>query len=181
MSQTYTFDQRVLIPQLKGIIQKYSAGRPSLVFCNSRVICQKAGAALKDAFGSSLVRDPALQKHLASAASSIGDASLSAMVRCGVAYHDASLDAADRQRIEALFREGALPVVAATCGLAQGVNLPARLVVVMNTAKYVPGAGVHAPPPRRHPPRARTHSPRLYPPYTPATPQAATRSTRASR
>ena len=42
---------------------------------------------------------------------------------------------------QALFAEGALPVLCATTGLAQGVNLPARLVVLMNTAKYSSAAG----------------------------------------
>jgi hypothetical protein len=40
---------------------------------------------------------------------------------------------ADRAAIEALFREGCLPVLCTTSTLAMGVNLPAHLVVVKST------------------------------------------------
>ena len=57
---------------------------------------------------------------------------------CGVGFHTAGLEAADRTAVEQLFAEGALAVLCSTGGLAQGVNLPAHLVVLMNTAKYAP-------------------------------------------
>ena len=132
MQATYSFD-KALIYKLSFVIRDHSAGRPTLVFCNSRKVCQQAAAQI--ATTGHLVHTPAHRDHLMRAASQLNNAGVAAMVRVGVAFHDASLEQGDRHTIEALFAEGALPVIACTTGLAQGVNLPARLVVVMNTMK----------------------------------------------
>lgn len=38
--------------------------------------------------------------------------------------------------METIFAAGELPILCSTSGLAQGVNLPAHLVVLCNTCKY---------------------------------------------
>ena len=133
MHQLYSFD-KALIAKLPYVVREHAAGRPALVFCQSRNACKQAAQGLST--GPPLVHSQPHHDHLGRAASRLHDKGVATMVRLGCAYHDASLELNDRQVIEGLFLEGALPVLACTSGLAQGVNLPARLVVVMNTAKY---------------------------------------------
>ncbi|KAK7086949.1 ATP-dependent DNA helicase MER3 [Halocaridina rubra] len=59
---------------------------------------------------------------------------------CGVAYHHAGLESADRRKVEELFIAGELQVLVATSTLAMGVNLPAHLVVIKSTSQYVNGS-----------------------------------------
>ena len=137
MGKVFTFD-KALIGRLFQVVREYAASRPALVFCNSRKTCQQAAAAVAQLAASSgaFLSSDAHRSHLAQAAQRLADKPLAAMVRSGVAYHDASLDAADRRALEGLFASGALLVLCCTSGLAVGINLPARLVVVLNTAKY---------------------------------------------
>eukprot|EP00900_Chrysochromulina_parva_P024602 jgi/Chrpa1/6776/Chrysochromulina_OHIO_Genome00019675-RA len=138
MHALYTFD-KALIANLPAVVREHAAGRPTLVFCQSRNACKQAATGLST--GPPLVHSQPHHAHLAQAAARVRDQGLAALVRVGCAYHDSSLEIDDRRLLEALFAEGALPVLACTSGLAQGVNLPARLVVVMNTAKYSKALG----------------------------------------
>lgn len=165
MAATYSFD-KLLIGHVQQVVREHAGGRPALVFCNSRKTCQQTAAHLASGGGGfgggpALVHTAAHREHLIRAASRLADKGLASMVRSGVGFHDASLELEDRRTIEGLFLEGALPVLACTTGLAQGVNLPAR----------ERGQHAHAdrPPP---PPCASPHRPR---------PTAALHSARAAR
>ena len=57
----------------------------------------------------------------------------------GVAFHHSGLAPRDRRVVEEAFLSGALPVLCSTSGLAQGVNLPAHLVVICNSSQYASG------------------------------------------
>lgn len=140
VGQTFTFD-KALAERLYSVVRENSAGRPALVFCNSRKVCQLAAGQVTAHAGAALLQNAAHRDHLIHVAAQLGDKALAAMVRVGVGYHDASLEVSDKRAVESLFAEGALLVLCATTGLAQGVNLPARLVVLMNTAKYSSVAG----------------------------------------
>jgi hypothetical protein len=85
------------------------------------------------------VRSAAAASALASAAASAESPRLAACLPAGVAFHSAALSSSDRSLVESLFREGALLVLCTTSTLAQGVNLPARLVVVKGTRQYDKG------------------------------------------
>ena len=74
-------------------------------------------------------------------AKALGDDSLRQAVLDGVAFHHAGLSKADRDRIEAWFREGKISVLFSTSTLAWGVNLPARCVIVRDTKYHDPLEG----------------------------------------
>ena len=94
-----------------------------------------------DARGALLQGDTARRDHLIRASQHINDGQLAKLVQTGCACHHGGLSVSDKRAIEMLFAEGALSVLCCTTGLAQGVNLPARLVVIMNTAMYSQAAG----------------------------------------
>jgi DNA polymerase theta len=58
------------------------------------------------------------------------DPVLGAMVKEGVAYHNAGLTTQERELVEGGYRSGVLCVLTATSTLAAGVNLPARRVIL---------------------------------------------------
>lgn len=57
----------------------------------------------------------------------------------GVGSHHAGMAVENRILIEDIFRAGHLPVLATTSTLAMGVNLPAHLVIIKSTERYVQG------------------------------------------
>ncbi|KAA8497509.1 DExH-box ATP-dependent RNA helicase DExH17 [Porphyridium purpureum] len=157
--------------RLLDVIQRYSEGKPVLVFCSSRKGTQKAAEALmcrletgtrsllffpiclcwleRVEFGQSLkatthnvilsstgIRNRLLLQEEATA---FDDATLRQIVPHGVAFHNADLALDDRMRVESLFRRSLLRVICTTTTLAQGVNLPARLVIVKGTKLYEQG------------------------------------------
>lgn len=59
-----------------------------------------------------------------------------ALLVAGVGVHHAAMAPEDRLRVEQLFMAQDLAVLCATSTLAQGVNLPARLVIIKGTRRY---------------------------------------------
>lgn len=130
------FDENMLLPALPGVLREHSGGRPALVFCASRKLTARVADDLAKARAYSPTDDA-----VAVASSGEVSARLAALLRAGVAYHEANMPASDRRAVEQLFARGGLRVLCATSGLALGVNLPAHLVVILGTSRYS-GAGV---------------------------------------
>ena len=70
---------------------------------------------------------------------------LSESLRGGVAFHHAGLTGRQRGIVEDAFRAGDLACIVATPTLAQGVNLPARTVVVRDYRRWSAAAGMSMP------------------------------------
>ncbi|MEM1776327.1 MAG: helix-hairpin-helix domain-containing protein, partial [Nitrososphaerota archaeon] len=66
---------------------------------------------------------------------------LAKLIENGVAFHHAGLSYHQRKIVEEAFRSRFLKTVVATPTLAAGVNLPARLVLITEVKRYIPGYG----------------------------------------
>lgn len=66
---------------------------------------------------------------------------LAKLVEAGAAFHHAGLSSHHRRIIEEAFRNRFLKAVVATPTLAAGVNLPARMVLITEVRRYIPGYG----------------------------------------
>ncbi|MCS7125933.1 MAG: DEAD/DEAH box helicase [Aigarchaeota archaeon] len=66
---------------------------------------------------------------------------LAKLVEVGVAFHHAGLSYHHRRIVEEAFRSRILKTVVSTPTLAAGVNLPARLVLITEVKRYIPGYG----------------------------------------
>ncbi|MDC0212296.1 DEAD/DEAH box helicase [Euryarchaeota archaeon] len=76
--------------------------------------------------------------------SSVGK-SLSNSIKGGVAFHHAGLTSKQRSIVEDAFKEGSLNCIVATPTLAQGVNLPARRVVIRDYRRWNTAASASMP------------------------------------
>ncbi|KAL4457640.1 hypothetical protein ABPG75_012505 [Micractinium tetrahymenae] len=152
----FLFERR-LNDHIFQVIADHSSGKPTLVFCSSRRGTTEAAASLAKTAGgaaaatggaaarggrgwrspSAYVRDAAQLQRLQQAAAGLRDKDLGKCVEQGVGYHHAALEPSDRAAMEALFTAQDLPVLCTTSTLAMGVNLPARLVVLKGTRRYV--------------------------------------------
>ncbi len=68
-------------------------------------------------------------------------------VKGGIAFHHAGLTTGQRNKIEQMFKDGDLYCIVATPTLAQGVNLPARRVVIRDVKRWNTAAGRNMPMP----------------------------------
>jgi len=144
--------------QLQAVLSDtISKGGQLLVFVSSRSSAQKEARELskycrrlllEDTHG--LVPEAAERwEEIANRVSRAGESNLgktlSSALRGGVAFHHAGLTGRQRGIIEDAFRQGDLVGIVATPTLAQGVNLPARTVVIRDYRRWSAAAGMSMP------------------------------------
>ncbi|XP_064072745.1 probable ATP-dependent DNA helicase HFM1 [Vanessa tameamea] len=128
----------VLNYKLWPIIQKYHAGKPTLIFCNTRKSVVLTAETLAKEITVSFSSEQKMK--LTALASTIKTKKIQSLILCGVGCHHAGLLFEERMNIEHAFRNRDLPILITTTTLAMGVNLPAHLVIIKNTQQYVNGA-----------------------------------------
>eukprot|EP00177_Eucheuma_denticulatum_P003147 GFKZ01005672.1.p1 GENE.GFKZ01005672.1~~GFKZ01005672.1.p1 ORF type:complete len:1051 (-),score=120.75 GFKZ01005672.1:1465-4617(-) len=140
------YDSRIL-----SIILKLGNGKPTLVFCTSRRQTAVSAMALVENLtrckettsGGANPLTRALsseqRRKLNSSASSCRDKFLARLLASGVAIHNAEMNPHSRRLVESLFRASLILCLFSTSTLAQGVNLPARLVIIAGTSVYHDG------------------------------------------
>ncbi|CAB4066034.1 EGD2 [Lepeophtheirus salmonis] len=72
-------------------------------------------------------------------AKNVTDTKLKDLLQRGIGYHHAGLELQDRRVIEQMFLQGDLSILVCTTTLAQGVNLPAHLVIIKGTSQLAGG------------------------------------------
>lgn len=117
-----------LTPKIFAIIKQYANGKPTLIFCCTRKSCEKTATQLS-----------ADIPNLHGVNANIHDKALQALVLKGIGFHTAGLSSEDRETIEELFIRGEISILCATSTLAQGINLPAGLVIIKGTKHYSDG------------------------------------------
>ncbi|KAI7865296.1 Sec63 Brl domain-containing protein [Spinellus fusiger] len=131
----FLFDKR-LDWKLLDLIQKYSTGKPTLIFCSTRKSAQSSCDTLVK-----MIENKRIQtfgsKDVDTA--NIKDKALAVFVKKGIGFHHAGLHINDRHCIEQLFTKKQIQVLATTSTLAVGVNLPAHLVIIKSTKGYQNG------------------------------------------
>ena len=114
--------------RIASVISKHWDEKPVLVFCCTRKSCEKTAARLISDF-------PRLRNNQLNL-DAIRDKQLATCLRGGVGFHTAGLCPSDRALVEQLFIKGIIRIICTTSTLAQGINLPAHLVVIKGTKHY---------------------------------------------
>ncbi|BFZ04370.1 hypothetical protein BsWGS_07409 [Bradybaena similaris] len=134
-SSDFRFDM-YLSYRLRAIIETYSHGKPTLVFCSSRKSVIQTAEVLVKSVGVRTFLPRSGAEVVQRAANTVHESKLGDLMMSGVGMHHAGMDTRDRQLVEELFRTSQLPVLISTSTLAMGVNLPAHLVVIKSTHFY---------------------------------------------
>ncbi|KAI0390225.1 hypothetical protein F5Y17DRAFT_472096 [Xylariaceae sp. FL0594] len=126
--------EKMLDGKLNLLLAKHSQRKPIMVFCITRKSCERTAQMLAEwwtacrtdsrAWPAPTNRIPVISQELQE------------IVRYGVAFHHAGLDAQDRASVEANFLNGQLHVICCTSTLAVGVNLPCHTVVLKGTSHF---------------------------------------------
>lgn len=129
----FIFD-KFLDQKLPGLISRHARQKPILVFCFTRKSCESTAAMLAEYAsgrpdGDKLWPVPSQRVPVISR-------ELQEIVRFGVAFHHAGLEAQDRSMIERNFLSGQLGVICCTSTLAVGINLPCHTVVLKGTVGF---------------------------------------------
>ncbi|KER30250.1 hypothetical protein T265_13216, partial [Opisthorchis viverrini] len=132
----FQFDS-VLNYKLASVIATYSENKPVLIFCTTR---RGTVQVARDLTKNNHFKTGTMFDEMRSSfAAKIKDSQLQDVLKNGVGYHHAGLDADDRRVVEQAFISGCLPILASTSTLSMGMNLPAHLVIIKNTEQLING------------------------------------------
>ncbi|KAI1452246.1 P-loop containing nucleoside triphosphate hydrolase protein [Annulohypoxylon moriforme] len=129
----FTFD-KLLDQKLTTLLAKHSEKKPIMIFCFTRKSCEITARKLAEWWSNCSTDDkawPAPTRRVP-----VINRELQEIVRYGVAFHHAGLDASDRSAVAQNFLDGQVHVICCTSTLAVGVNLPCHTVVLKGTTGY---------------------------------------------
>ncbi|KAI1141226.1 P-loop containing nucleoside triphosphate hydrolase protein [Hypoxylon sp. FL0543] len=129
----FIFDKS-LDDKLASLLAKHSQKKPIMIFCFTRKSCESTATKLAEWWSSCETEHrawPAPTRRIP-----VISRELQEIVRYGVAFHHAGLDAQDRSAVAQNFLDGQIHVICCTSTLAVGVNLPCHTVVLKGTTGY---------------------------------------------
>ncbi|KAI1100078.1 P-loop containing nucleoside triphosphate hydrolase protein [Jackrogersella minutella] len=129
----FTFDKS-LDRKLPTLLAKHSEKKPTMIFCFTRKSCESTARNLAEWWSARGTEDrawPAPTRRVP-----VTNRELQEIVRHGVAFHHAGLDASDRSAVAQNFLDGQIHVICCTSTLAIGVNFPCHTVVLKGTTGY---------------------------------------------
>ncbi|XP_059613814.1 probable ATP-dependent DNA helicase HFM1 isoform X2 [Phlebotomus argentipes] len=113
---------------LPGIVTRHWQGRPTIVFCSTRMGAEGTAKYLVRNFCIELNENE--RRLLDNVAAKVENGELRECLRKGVAFHHGGLVLGDRLIVEDVYRRESVPILVCTQTLAMGVNFPAHLVIV---------------------------------------------------
>ena len=140
-SNEYMFE-KYLDYRVAELIERYSEGKPVLVFCQTQKGTINAAKQLVTDYNMNKIPIMAIHNStqermkLDALSNKISNKQLSQFVKYGIGFHNAGLSLSDRQLVEENFKTNLIKIICTTSTLAQGVNLPARLVIIKSTNCY---------------------------------------------
>ena len=125
--------------KVADVINKYSNGKQTLIFCSSKKSTESLALILSQRLKWSHSYS-STQPSNTQLINTISDANLRNLVNKGFAYHHAGLPPDDRCAVETLYLNGYIMFLCSTSTLAHGVNLPAHLVIIKGTNSWRGGS-----------------------------------------
>ena len=125
------------------LIMRYYDGKPTLLFCGTRKdTINTSQQILKDIQEKKnpFILNQEQKSKLLIASRTISNQPLKELIIHGIGFYHAGLSYADRNSIQELYISNLLYVICTTSSLAQGVNLPAHLVIIQGTEMYKSGS-----------------------------------------
>ena len=119
--------------KLANIINQYSDRKPTLVFCQTQ---KGTVEAAKQLAIDCIYDDNDRIINGKKLSDTVDNKVLGNLLDKGIGFHNSSLNLQDRQKVEEYFKSNLIKVICTTSTLAQGVNLPARLVIIKSTYCY---------------------------------------------
>lgn len=129
--------------KLQDVINTYSDSKPTIIFCSSRKGACSTASFLANSVQDKYIIDHEHKRRLNILSSRIkGDKVLSECILKGIAYHHAGMEYTNRSLIEQSFATGkGIIILFSTSTLAQGINLPAHLIIIKSTSQWRSGLG----------------------------------------
>lgn len=139
----FAFD-KVLDSKVSDVLFRHNPQfKATLLFSHTRGGCTStAEAILRSPSGPKLITSMKHRQQLASIASQISEKKVGELLRQGIGVHHAGLLPDTLRIVAEAFKSGRLLMVCATSTLAQGVNLPAYMVIIKNTQHWQGAAGL---------------------------------------
>ncbi|KAJ6248897.1 intein-containing atp-dependent DNA helicase hfm1-related precursor [Anaeramoeba flamelloides] len=130
----YLFDMN-LNYEIPNIIRNIAINKGTLIFCSTRSSCYRCANYLsKDESLFFILQNE--RQELILQSTLIENPKLKKVIKKGIAFFHSGLSLNDRQIIEKLFKKMILTIIVSTSSLAQGVNLPVKLVIIKGTKLY---------------------------------------------
>jgi len=128
--------ERSLNPKLPEIIQEFSSGKQTLIFCQTQRSSIEACEQLVIEMSQDPIQSDLQSMKLKEASTRLADPALRQFILKGIAFYSFCLSYEDRKLIEELFADGFIQIICTTLAFTLGSKLSAHLVIVKSTACY---------------------------------------------